>query len=202
MLQPLKSISVAEDRKDHTHQASPNAGKIRSSDPLEMPASATLQKPCADSASLFGYVSWLEAQYQQAVEATNVPAVHSNPANLPHHNLAFSRYPLGLPSLPQVTNSNQMYWCLPAAHSKSLPTNQAVGACRNWNGMPFPLHGSSVECTGEMKGSVAGLGSIDTSVGSDNLASLAHQYTLEASGHKFSGGEAIMGLMLMLKQSS
>ena len=187
---------MAEDRKDHTHQASPNAGEIKVSGPLEMHASATLQKPCADSASFFGYVSWLEAQYQQAVEATNVPTVHSNPANLPHQNLAFSQYPLGLPSLPQVTNANQMYW--PVA--QRLPTNQAVGASRN--GMPSPLHGSSVECTGEMEGSVAGLGSIGTSLGSDNLASLAHLYTPEASGHKFNEGEAIVGLMLILKQSS
>ena len=176
---------MAEDRKDHTHQASPNAGKIRVSGPLEMPAAATLQRPCADPASFFGYVSWLEAQYQQA-------------ANFLHQNLAFSQYPLGLPSLPQVTNANQMYW--PVAHSKRLPTNQAVGASQN--GMPSPLHGSSAECAGEMEGSVAGLGSIGTSLGSDNLASLAHSYPLEASGHKSNEGEAVVGLMLILKQSS
>lgn len=64
----MKSINVAEDRKDDGHQASPLAGKVRSSGLLATPASATLHMPCAaDPASLPGYVSWLELQHQHAV---------------------------------------------------------------------------------------------------------------------------------------
>ena len=60
--------------------------------------------------------------------------------------------------------------------------------------MSFPHPGSLVE----MEGSVADLESTDTSLSLDNLARLAHQSILEASGHNFNGGEAVVSLMLML----
>jgi len=208
LLQPFhQSISMAEDRKDDGHQAPSQAGKIRSSGPLEIPASATLQMLSApDTASLSGYVSWLELQYQQAgrqlaTVATNVPAVHAHSANLPHHSNICSQYPLGREFLPHGTNTSQVYRSAPAAHSNTPPTNQAAGACQNWNGMSFPLPGSSVEYMGEMEGFVAGLGSTDTSLSSDYLAMLAQQSILEASG-QFSGGEAIVRLMLMFSHPS
>ena len=47
LLQPLKSISLAEDRKDDGHQEPLCAGAIRSISPLEAPAAAALQMPLA-----------------------------------------------------------------------------------------------------------------------------------------------------------
>jgi hypothetical protein len=199
---------MAEDRKDVGPEAPPKAGKIRSSGPLEISVSAKLQMPSApDTASLSGYVSWLELQYQEAdrqlatVQATNVPAGYSHSANLPQHSHICSQYPLGLESGPHGANTNQVYQSAPAALSNSLPTNRAAGACQNWNGMFFPLPGSSVEYTGEMEGFVAGLGSTDTSLNSDYLAMLVQQSMLEASG-QFIGGEAFVRLMLMLAHPS
>ena len=65
LLQPLKSINVAEDRKDEGHQASLLADNIQSSGPWPTPASITLHMPhVADSESLPRYVSWLELQHQ------------------------------------------------------------------------------------------------------------------------------------------
>jgi len=205
LLQPLKSISVAEDRKDDKHQAHPQTGQKRSPGPFEVPASATMQMPFASSsASLPGYVSWLELQYQQAigqlaaVEAENVPAVYQHCANLPHHSHVCSQYPLGQ-SLPHDVNTNQVYQSAPAASSNSIATNQAASACQNWSGMSFRLPGSCAEGMGEMEGVVAGLGSIDRSLSSDGLAMLAQQSILEAYGHKFNGCEATERPMLLLK---
>ena len=206
LLQPLKSINVAEDRKDAGHQASPLAGNLRSSGPLATPASATLDMPhAADSESLPGHVSWLELQHQHAVrqlatmEATNVPAVHQYSADLPHHSHKCLQYPCGLETFPGGIGTNQVYWPAPIAHNNSLATTQAACVCQNWNGVSFLLPGSlEAECTKEMEGSVADLGSTNTSLCLDNLAMLAHQSILEASGHNFSRGEAVLKLMLML----
>ncbi len=101
---------------------------------------------------------------------------------LPQHSHICSQYPLGLESLLHGANTHQVYRSAPAAHSNSPPTNRAAGACQDWNGMSFPLPGSSVEYTGEMEGFVAGLGSTDTSLNSDYLAMLTQQSILEASG--------------------
>ena len=197
MLQPLKSISLAGDRKDDDHQAPLQAGKNSSSGPTEIPASATLQMPRgSDSASLPGYVSWLELQYQQAarqlntVKATLLPAVHNHLANLPLHRHVCSQHSLGLECLPHGTNTNQVHQSAPPAHINGLPINQAASACPNWNGISFPLPGSSV-CTGDREGFVAGLGSTGSSLSPDYLAMLAQQSVLEPSGHSFNGGEAL-----------
>lgn len=193
---------MVEDRKDESHQSPPQAGKTRRSSPLETPASASLQMPRAsDSASLLGYVSWLELQNQQAVrhlttvDAANTPAVQSHYTNVPRH--ISSRYPLGLEFLQHGIDTNQVYRSAPAAYGNSLPINEAAdaaGACQKWNGMPsFPL-GSSAECTGEMEGFVAGLEGNDTSWSSDRSAMLMQQSFLQASAcglSGFSGGEAI-----------
>ena len=207
LLQPLKSINVAEDRKDDGHQASPLAGNVRSSS-LATPASATLHMPhAADSESLPGYVSWLELQHQHAMrqlattEATNVPAVHQYSAGLPHHGHKCSQYPCGPKIFPGGVGTNQVYWPAPVAHDNSLATTQPACVC-HWNGMSFPLPGSLEECTQEMEGSVADLGSTDTSLSLDNLALLAHQSILEAFGHNFSGGKAVVRLMLILGHPS
>ena len=201
LLQPLKSINVAEDRKDDGHQASFLAGNIRSPGPLATSASATLHMShAADSESLPGYVSGLELQHQYAMrqlatmEATNVPTVHQYSAGLPHHSHRCSHYPCGPECFLGGVGTNQVSWPAPVTHSNSLATTQAACECRNWNGMSFPLPGSLVE----MEGSVANLESTDTSLSLDNLARLAHQSILEASGHNFNGGEAVVSLMLML----
>ena len=201
LLQPLKSITVAEDRKDDGHQASFLAGNIRSSGPLATSASATLHMShAADSESLPGYVSWLELQHQYAMrqlatmEATNVPAVHQYSAGLPHHSHRCSQYPCGPECFLGGIGTNQVSWPAPVTHSNSLATTQAACECQNWNGMFFPLPGSLVE----MEGSVADLESTETSLSLDNLARLAHQSIQEASGHNFNGDEAVVSLMLML----
>ena len=98
--------------------------------------------------------------------------------------------------------TNQVYWTGPAAYNNSPSTTQAACASQNWNSMSFPLPANSVECTGEMGGSVAGLGSTDTRLSLDNLELLAYQSILEASCHNFSGGEAIVTLELMFKHLS
>ena len=51
LLQPLKSISLAEDRKDDGHQEPLCAGAIRSINPLEAPAAAALQMPLASEST-------------------------------------------------------------------------------------------------------------------------------------------------------
>ncbi|DBA81638.1 TPA: hypothetical protein ACH3X1_007393 [Trebouxia sp. C0004] len=204
LLQPLKSISVAEDRKDDGHQEPLCAGAIRSISPLEAPAAAALQMPLAsDSAKLPGYVSWLELQYQQAVsqlateETMGVPAAYSYFANLPDHSHNCSDYPLGLQSLAHSTDTSQMYQSAPAAHMNSFPSKQAVEACQNWIGMSLP--GSSAECSGELDGFVADLGNTDTSLSLDHLAMLTVKSLHEASSHDFSGGVTVHQLMLIDK---
>jgi len=179
---------LAGDRKDDGHQAPLQAGKNSSSGPAEIPASAILQMPHgSDSASLLEYVSWLELQYQQAIrQLATVEATNVHSANLPHHSHICSQYPGGLESLPHGSHSNQVYRFAPATHNNSLSFNQAAGACQNWDGMSFPILGSSMGCTGEMEGFVAGLGSTDISLSSDYLAMLAQQSILEASGQKIS----------------
>lgn len=148
--------------------------------------SYTAQPRAADSASLPGYVSWLQFQHQQAVrqlatmEAANVPAVHQYSASLPHHSDMCSPYPCGQERF-QV--AFQVYWPPPAIHNNSLQATQGACVCKNWNGMSFPIFGSSAECTGQMEGSVAGLRSTDRSLSLDNLAILAYQSILGASGH-------------------
>lgn len=191
LLQPLKSINVAEDRKDDGHQASP----------LHMPHAA-------DSESLPSYVSWLDLQHQHTMrqlatkEATNVPVVHHYSAGLPHYGHKCSQYPCGSETFPGGMGRNQVYWRAPIAHNNSLATTQAACVCQYWNGMSFPLPGSFEECTQEMEGSVADVGSTDTSLSLDNLALLAHQSILEAFGYNFSGGKAVVRLMLMLGHPS
>ena len=196
--QPLKSISVAEDRKDDGHQERLCAGAIRSPSPLcpEAPAAAALQMPLvSDSAKLPGYVSWLELQYQQAVsqlasgEPMGVPAVYSYSATLLDYSHNCSDYPLGLQSLPHSTDASQMYQSASAAHTNSFPSKQAAEACQNWVSMS--LSGSSAECLGGLDGFVAGLVNTDPSLSSDHLAMLAWNSVLAASSHDFSGGEFI-----------
>ena len=204
LLQPLKSISLAEDRKDDGHQEPLCAGAIRSISPLEAPAAAALQMPLAsDSAKLPGYVSWLELQYQQAVsqlateETMGVPAAYSYSANLPDHSHNCSDYPVGLQSLAHSTDTSRMDQFVPAAHMNTLPSKQAVEACQTWIGMSFP--GSSAECSGESDGFIAGLGNTDTSLSPDHLAMLTWRSVLEASSHDFSGGGTVHRLMLIDK---
>jgi len=173
------------------------SGKLKSLLPSAALHFATLQMPHgSDSASLPGYASWLELQYQQAarqlntVKATLLPAVHGHLANLPLHSHVCSQHSLGLECLPHGTNTNQVHQSAPPAHINGLPINQAASACPNWNGISFPLPGSSV-CTGDREGFVAGLGSTGSSLSPDHLAMLAQQSVLQASGHSFNGGEAL-----------
>ena len=125
---------MAEDRKNVGPEAPPKAGKTRSSGPLEISVSATLQMPSApDTASLSGYVSWLELQYQEAerqlatVHATNVPAGYTHSATAQSHLLTVPSWPGVSPTWRQYTSgvsvcasctqqqsSNQSSsWCLP-----------------------------------------------------------------------------------------
>ncbi|KAL3134229.1 hypothetical protein ABBQ38_006662 [Trebouxia sp. C0009 RCD-2024] len=205
---PLKSISVAEDRKDDGHQEPLCAGVIRNPSPSEAPAAAALQMPLAsDSAKLHGYVSWLELRYQQAVsqlateETMGLPAAYSYSGNLPDHSYNCSDYPLGLQSLAHSTDTSQMDQSAPAAYMNSFASKQAVEACQNWIGMSLP--GSSAECSGESDGFAAGLGNAlgntDTSLSLDHLAMLAVKSVLEASSHDFSGGGTVHQLMLIDK---
>ena len=136
------------------------------------------------------------------MEATHVPAVHQYSAGLPLHNHKCSQSPCGPEYFSGGIGTNQVRGTGPAAYNNSPPTTQAACASQNWNSMSFPLPGSSVECTGEMGGFVAGLGSIDTSLSLDKLELLAHQSILEAFGHNFSGGEAIVTLELVSKHLS
>ena len=202
LLQPLKSINVAEDRKADGHHERLCAGAKRSPSLLdpEAPVAAALQMPLAsDAAKLPGYVSWLELQYQHAVsqlatsEAMGVPAIYSS-ANLPDHSHICSEYPLGLQSLSHSTDTNQTYQSAPAAHMNSLPSKQAAKACQNWVGMS--LAGSSAECSGELDGFVAGVGNTDLSP--DHLAMLAWNSVLAASSQNFSEGETIHRLTLII----
>ena len=128
-LQPIESISIAEDRKDDVSSPTSEPSKTAATALPDTSATSSAVQQLAQlstAAGIPGYALWLQLQYQQAagkLSAPEQPLPSSYPLDSPQLDLLASQRS---PSIDSVSTGN--YPAPSTAHTQSPAYTQSTGA--------------------------------------------------------------------------